>query len=84
MIEKQLPKQEEKKQEQIKRKNTADKEPEVQLEQSAGTFDQYFDKQTNLTHKQYINLIKPITFDFPNQVIEASLLIWLEKKDLPK
>lgn len=29
MIEKQLPKQEEKKQDQIKRKNTADKEPEV-------------------------------------------------------
>lgn len=29
MIEKQLPKQEEKKKDQIKRKNTADKEPEV-------------------------------------------------------
>lgn len=29
-------------------------------------------------------MIKPITYEFPNQVIEASLLIWLEKKELPK
>lgn len=29
-------------------------------------------------------MIKPIAFEFPNQLIEASLLIWLEKKDLPK
>lgn len=89
MIEKQLPKPEQK-QEEAKKANPKQKktEPEVSKETEGdvqtGTFEQYFLKLSNQTHQKFVDLIKPIAFEYSNQLVEACLLIWLEKKELTK
>jgi hypothetical protein len=39
-------------------------------------------KLSNPTHQKFIDLLKPIAFEYSNQIIEACMLIWLEKKEM--
>ncbi|CAI2382310.1 unnamed protein product [Moneuplotes crassus] len=63
-----------------KKKDTPSKA--MGLDEINGSLKSYIDSEANPTHKMLINILKPIAFCYPNQLIQEILVIWIRKEDI--
>lgn len=65
-----------------KKKKKEPTEEAKEMQQIHGTLAQYIQTESNLTHNILVNVLKPIAFNYPNQLINEVLCIWLKKEDI--
>ena len=65
----------------LKKKKDLEPKP-LEMQEVVGTLEAYVKHSTNMTHNMLINVLKPIAFNYPNQLIQEVLTIWLKKEDI--
>lgn len=90
MIEEKLPDEEEveeRKDSPIGKKRKGRKKKVIEIDNNElqrinGTLEKYIKTESNFTHNLLISVLKPIAYNYPNQVISEVLTIWLKKEDI--